>query len=201
MQCRKLSKVHRHVSAYQFVRRTRTGHFRYEPSTGYDAPQPMGNAMKRRSRAGGEVSEARRSKALKTKRGDASKTASSTAPSQDAEVARLTRELYEAREQQTATSEVLQVISSSPGELEPVFSAMLENAVRICDATFGNIYRWDGKALHLIATLILPLPSPKQVCVHRFVPTRKASPGSCIHLQAPAFGALQIQNKRSKSPT
>jgi adenylate cyclase len=63
-----------------------------------------------------------------------------------------TRELTESLDQQTATSEVLQVISSSPGDLEPVFSTMLENAVRICDAKFGNIYRWDGDALHLIAT-------------------------------------------------
>src|SRR5262249_50697177 len=63
-----------------------------------------------------------------------------------------TRELTESLEQQTATSEVLEVISSSPGDLQPVFAIMLENAVRICDAKFGNIYRWDGDAVHLIAT-------------------------------------------------
>ena len=67
-----------------------------------------------------------------------------------------TRELTESLEQQTATSEVLQVISSSPGDLQPVFEAMLENAVRICDAKFGNIYRWDGDGLHVSATYNAP---------------------------------------------
>ena len=68
------------------------------------------------------------------------------------ELRQRTTDLSEALEQQTATSEVLQVISSSPGHLEEVFASMLEKAARICDAAFGNIYRWDGKLLHLVAS-------------------------------------------------
>src|SRR5262249_54221849 len=61
-------------------------------------------------------------------------------------------DLTEALEQQTATSEVLQVISGSPGDLQSLFQAMLEKAVRICDAKFGSILRWDNEAAHLVAT-------------------------------------------------
>jgi two-component system, NtrC family, sensor kinase len=61
----------------------------------------------------------------------------------------LTRELGEAREQQTAISEMLQVISSSPGELEPVFQAVLANAVRICKANFGNLFLYEGNSFRI----------------------------------------------------
>jgi GAF domain-containing protein len=111
--------------------------------------------MKRRSRAGGKPIKGQRRKAPGPKRRNAPKAAArsnSSRTGEETEVARLGRELREALEEQTATSEVLRVISSSPGDLQPVFAAMLANAARICGAKFGNIYRWDGDTLHLIAT-------------------------------------------------
>jgi signal transduction histidine kinase len=86
----------------------------------------------------------------------AARQASSTLADLQEQVSALTRELAEAREQQTATSNVLQVISSSPGELEPVFQAMLENAVRICEAKFGILFRHDGQAFELAAEFDTP---------------------------------------------
>jgi GAF domain-containing protein len=80
----------------------------------------------------------------------------SSAIGQDTKVARLTRELKEAREQQVATSEVLQVISRSHGELEPILKAMLENATRICDASYGVMFLREGKGFRTAATHNLP---------------------------------------------
>ncbi|MGB9298564.1 MAG: GAF domain-containing protein, partial [Pseudolabrys sp.] len=67
------------------------------------------------------------------------------------DVQKRTAELSESLEQQTATSEVLKVISSSPGELKPVFQAMLENAVRICEAKFGTMFLREEDAFRTVA--------------------------------------------------
>ena len=113
--------------------------------------------MRRRSRAGGEPAKARRRKMAARKRRPAPKAARrrvSSAAGKKTELARLKRELHEALEQQTAASEVLRVISSSPGKLEPVFQAMLENAARVCEAKFGILFRIEDGTFDLRPPLL-----------------------------------------------
>jgi signal transduction histidine kinase len=90
---------------------------------------------------------------IKVKRGAASKAARNrlSASSKDADIARLTHERDEALEREKATAEVLRVISSSPGELEPVFQTMLGNATRLCEADFGILYQYDGNVFRPVA--------------------------------------------------
>lgn len=118
-----------------------------------------GEPMKKRAKVSGARAKAQGPRAAKLNRHDVPKAATrfqSLPSGKEKEVARLTRELSEARELKTAASEVLQVISSSRGDLQPVFAAMLEKAVRLCDASFGNIYRWDGEVLHIVASQNTP---------------------------------------------
>jgi len=120
--------------------------------------------MKRRSRAGGKPAQVRHRPAVTPKRRNAPKKVrgrSSSSPpgkksERETEVSRLRRELTQALEQQTATAEVLRVISSSPGALEPVFHSMLENAARVCDAKFGMLFRLEGGAIRPVASLGVP---------------------------------------------
>jgi GAF domain-containing protein len=96
---------------------------------------------------------------IKAKRAATSKAArkrSSSALGKDSEVAWLARERDEALEREKATAEVLQLISSSPGELAPVFEAMLANAVRLCGAKFGVLHRYDGESFEPAAMIAAP---------------------------------------------
>ena len=115
-------------------------------------PQHRGPSMKRSDKAGRKaVRAARRKTSRRRNASKAPRRRSAFAAGQKQEVARLTRELEEGREQQTATSELLKVISSSSGELEPVFEAILENATRICQARFGNLNLYDGNVFRRVA--------------------------------------------------
>ena len=116
---------------------------------------------------------------------------------------RLLTELRESLEQQTATSEVLQVISSSPGELEPVFQSMLENALRVCEGKFGVMFLSDQGQFKVAAMLDLPppfaeflqrdggilSPPPPGTALDRVLQTKKVAhvaDGAAIQFPSPA---------------
>ena len=116
-----------------------------------------GEAMRRRDKTAGKKGKTQRRQMVR--RPNTAKVAHRQPPAVDAaeRIALLTRERDEALEQQTATSEVLKVISSSPGELEPVFNAILENATRICGAKFGVLWRrFDDGTARIFASLSVP---------------------------------------------
>jgi signal transduction histidine kinase len=108
----------------------------------------------RRTRAGGYPIKARRRNTATLKRRNAPKaTRSRSSPTavKETKVARLTRELQEALAQQTATSDVLRVISSSPGDLQPVFESVLANAAKLCPAAYGAMWLCEGDGFRAAA--------------------------------------------------
>jgi GAF domain-containing protein len=96
------------------------------------------------------------------------------------EIATLRLELAEALERQTATSEVLQVISSTPGDLEPVFQSLLENATRVCGAKFGTMHLHEGDTVRRVALYNVPLAYADGLETRTFRPHPKGSLGQVI---------------------
>ena len=111
--------------------------------------------MRRRSRAGGQSAKSRRHKVVTPKRRSAPESVgarSSSVAGQETEVARLTRELNEAREQQAATAEILRIISSSPTDVQPVFDTIVRNFASLCGGLFGGIFTFDGELVHFVGS-------------------------------------------------
>jgi signal transduction histidine kinase len=119
----------------------------------------------------------------KRKRGPPLRARRTSPPPRDAEIAGLRRELDEALAQQEATSEVLRVISNSPGDLQPVFAALLENATHVCGSNFGTLYLREGEAF-------------RAVCMHGATPAYlQARLGQLIH-PGPATGLGRVVHTR-----
>ena len=148
--------------------------------------------MRRRSTAGGKPNKARPGKGVTLKRPSAPKISRRRNPSStnaNATIALLTRERDEALHQQEATAEVLQIISNRPGDLDSVFQSVLANAVRLCDATFGVMYRYDDQAEAYTAIALFEAPAALEEHYHKrgaFSPV----PGSSLDHVARAGGVV-----------
>ena len=135
--------------------------------------------MRRRSGQDGKSAKTPRRKRAPIKRRNAPKASvgrSSSGGGGEMKIAQLARERDEVLEQLSAASEVLKIIGSSPGDLKPVFEAILENAVRICDAKFGVLLRYADRLLDPVAQFGAP-PALTKCHATRRLSTKKSGTG------------------------
>jgi signal transduction histidine kinase len=158
----------------------------------------LGGAMRRRTKAGRNTVKTQRRKTLG--RGNAPKAVrrrSHRATGKETNVEQLTRELAEAREREAATAEVLRVISSSFGDLQPIFQAMLENATRICEAKLGVMFRYDGHGAFQALTWLGASPELAEFYEQRGMSSARA--GTPLDILMRTKDVVQAEDESSKS--
>src|SRR5262249_52458168 len=150
--------------------------------------------MRRHSRAGPERPKSRRRKTVTQKRRGLRNPSTADHKTQS-DVSQLIRERDEALEREKATAEVLRVISSSPGELEPVFQAMLENATRICEAMFGSMYLYEAGTFRIVAMHNAP---PAFAEMRRREPVVRPSSGTGLARVARTKRVVHVADMRAE---
>jgi GAF domain-containing protein len=151
--------------------------------------------MKRRSRAGPERAKLRRRKTVKQKSGDLRNRSSPANKPRSGVAPQLVRERDEALKREKAAAQVLRVISSFPGELEPVFATMLSNAVRICEAKFGSLYLREGDAFRVTAQHNAPSAFVEE---RRREPVLRPGPGTGLDRAARTKRTVQIADVQAE---
>src|SRR5262245_14085701 len=143
---------------------------------------------------GRKTAKTRRPKTLKRRNRPKANLRKPLAADANERIAMLTRERDEALERQTATNDVLKIISNFPGDLQPVFDAMLESATRICEAKFGNMFLYSDNAFHAVAVHNAP---PVYAAARKKGPIRP-SPGSGLGRVAETRKVVQIADLRAE---
>jgi GAF domain-containing protein len=151
--------------------------------------------VRRRPTAGRKLKK-RLANPSRLKRSDAPKAARRRNSSKQIDLARLTRELREALQHQAATSEVLSIISSSPGELEPVFEAMLAKATHLCEAKFGTLYLFEGDGFRVVA--VHGSAPPSFVEARRKYPVLPITPGTSLGRVLATKQTVQISDAQAE---
>src|SRR5262245_5084550 len=159
---------------------------RREPAVGGDMQRPGGS---------GQPVKGQRTTGPKARKAPTARISTDHSPEQ---IDRLKRERDEALEQLAATSEVLQVISSTPGDLEPVFQSMLANAVRICEAKFGTLYRTEGDSVRCVAMHGVPKAFAEE---RRRVPVIRPAPTTTLARALATKRPVQIADVRDETPS